>query len=100
MRELKFTLKDILLLLDPNGECEEQIILSEQPETDTWVIAPANSSVIWTKENLERKVEGLGIWDGKLQIWLADLSEEPRKNIKELFADFDGEYESVEKVLG
>ena len=73
MRELKFTLKDILFLLDPNGECEDMIIISEHSEKETWVTAPANSCLIWTEENLKRKVDGIGVCGDMLQIWLADL---------------------------
>lgn len=72
MRKHKFTLKDILLLMDGNGMSEEQIIISEECERETWVTAPLNSCLLWVEENLSRKVDSIGVEHGKLQIWLAD----------------------------
>ena len=71
-KEYKFTLKDILLLIDCNGESEEKVIISEQSEEETWAFIPMNSKLLWAQENLERKVDSICVYDGMLQIWLAD----------------------------
>ena len=75
MKEYKFTLEDVLLLIDRNGDSEEKIIISEHCDQDTWLTAPMNSSLIWTRENLDRKVESIGIWGETFQIWLVDKDE-------------------------
>lgn len=72
MKEYKFTLEDVLYLIDHNGDSDERIIISEHCEQDTWLETPMNSSLIWTRDNLERKVESIGVWGDTLQIWLAD----------------------------
>ena len=72
MREYKFTLRDVLLLIDYNGDMGEELIISEDGNKDTWVHIPSNSSLLWVKENLDRKVEGLGVYGGKLQIFLVE----------------------------
>lgn len=54
-REYKFTLKDVLFLLDRNGDSDEKIIVSEHCEEETWSILPMNSKLLWVKENLDRK---------------------------------------------
>ena len=69
-RALKFNLNDILLLLDPSSESEDKIILSEQINEDSWVIAPMNSKLIRVEDNLNRKVESITVNGGMLQIWL------------------------------
>ena len=71
-RALKFNLNDILLLLDPSSESEDKIILSEQINEDSWVIAPMNSKLIRVEDNLNRKVESITVNGGMLQIWLAN----------------------------
>lgn len=71
-RALKFNLNDILLLLDPSSESEDKIILSEQINEDSWVIAPMNSKLIRVEDNLNRKVESITVNGGMLQIWLVN----------------------------
>lgn len=68
----KFTLKDILLLLDWNVESEEKVVIAEQCEENTWSILPMNSKLLWVEENLDRHVESISIWNGMIQIWLMD----------------------------
>ena len=78
-RDYKFTVKDILYLIDPNahlGDRDEKIVISEQCEEETWSILPMNSKLLWVQENLDRKVESIDIYDGMFQIWLADESRE------------------------
>ena len=71
-REFKFTLEDVLLLIDYNRESDDRIIISEDGDEDRWLVAPINNSLIWTRENLERKVSSICIYDDKLQIWLVE----------------------------
>ena len=73
-RDYKFTVKDILYLMDPNahlGGCDDKIILAEKCEEETWAVLPMNSKLLWVQENLDRKVSSIAIYDGMLQIWLA-----------------------------
>ena len=72
MKDYKFTLEDVLLLIDHNRECTDHIIVSEHCNEVTWVEAPMNSSLLWTKENLAREVESINLWDGMFQIWLTE----------------------------
>ena len=82
MRELKITLQDVLLLIDCNGDSDEQIIIAEEADESTWSTMPLNSKLLWIKENLERKVESISIWEEKFQIFLAD--EKREKKLEEL----------------
>lgn len=72
MNRKTITLQDILLLIEPNGDSEENIIISEQGEKETWVHTPTNSTLLWVNENLKREVESIGVEDGLIQIWLKD----------------------------
>lgn len=69
-REYKFTLEDVLLLIDYNREYDEKIVISDQYEEESWIVISTNNSLLWVKENLERKVTSIGIHDEMLQIWL------------------------------
>lgn len=71
-REYKFTLKDILLLINSNVESDEKIVISENSEEDTWCVLPMNSSLLWGTENENKKVANIGVHDGMIQIWLAN----------------------------
>lgn len=70
-REYKFTLEDVLLLIDYNREYDEKIVISDQCEEESWIVISTNNSLLWSKENLERKVTSIGVHDEMLQIWLA-----------------------------
>lgn len=74
-RELKFTLKDVLLLIDCNGDSDEKIVISDKIAEETWVTIPLNSDLLWVNENLERKVDCIDVFDGMIQIWLADKED-------------------------
>ena len=65
-------MRDVLLLIDYNGDIGEKLIISEDGDVDGWVHIPSNSSLLWVQENLDRKVEGLTVTDGKIQIFLVE----------------------------
>ena len=87
MKEYKFTLEDVLSLI--NHDSSDRIILAEYDREETWLIAPMSSSLIRTKENLDRKVASIGIWDDMLQIWLVP---------KEKLSERDYSYEEGESL--
>ena len=71
-----FTVRDVLLLIDSNGESEEKVVISEECDMDTWVVIPYNSSLLWNKEVSNRIVDSIGTHNGMIQIWLADKENE------------------------